>query len=239
LARATRKFSDLLGLAASESFATVAAMTRSQGIAALIGAAALLGIAIRFSHKEEAPTTPPAEQMPAQHHDAATTNLAPDGVFVGPGNVAYVNYGTRDPALQAFMQALMNGSFDSRAKGQSIFLKICAACHQPDGMGKDGVGPPLSGSEWVSAEKGDRLVRIVLNGLNGPIHVKDRDWNLVMPPWKESLKDEEIAIVLTYVRGQFGGTKAGAIKPETVSDARKESHPKPETAAELLALPTE
>jgi mono/diheme cytochrome c family protein len=106
-------------------------------------------------------------------------------------------------------------------------------------MGKEGVGPPLSGSEWVAAEKGDRLVRIVLNGLSGPLHVKDKEWNLVMPPWKETLKDEEIAIVLTYVRSQFGGTKAGSIKPETVSDARKESHPKPETAAELLALPAE
>lgn len=215
------------------------AMTRSQGIAALVGAAALLGIAMRFSHKEESAATLPAEQIPAQHHEPTQTNATPDGTFVGPGNVAYVNYGTRDPALQAFMLALMNGSYDSRAKGQAIFLKICAACHQPDGMGKEGVGPPLSGSEWVSAEKGNRLVRIVLNGLSGPVHVKDKEWNLVMPPWKETLKDEEIAIVLTYVRSQFGGAKAGSIKPETVSDARKEAHPKPETAAELLALPAE
>ncbi|HEY3854748.1 MAG TPA: cytochrome c [Verrucomicrobiae bacterium] len=214
-------------------------MTRSQGIAALICAAALMGIAVRFSRTQEPPVTAPAGQIPSQHHEAAQTNAIADGTFVGTGNVAYVNYGTRDPALQAFMQALMNGSYDSRAKGQAIFLKICAACHQPDGMGKEGVGPPLSGSEWVSAEKGDRLVRIVLNGLSGPVHVKDKEWNLVMPPWKESLKDEEIAIVLTYVRAQFGGTKAGAIKPETVSDARKESHPKPESAAELLALPVE
>ncbi len=223
----------------SGGFATLMAMTRSQGIAALVGAAALLGIALRFSHNAETPLAAPTGQIPAQHHETAQTNAIADGTFVGAGNVAYVNYGTRDPALQAFMQALMNGSYDSRAKGQAIFLKICAACHQPDGMGKEGVGPPLAGSEWVAAEKGDRLVRIVLNGLSGPIHVKDKDWNLVMPPWKESLKDEEIAIVLTYVRAQFGGTKAGPIKPEMVSDARKESHPKPETAAELLALPAE
>ncbi len=214
-------------------------MTRVQGIVALVAAASLMAIAVHFSRLKEVPATAPPEQARAQHADSPGTNAISDGTFVGPGNVAYVNYGTRDPALQSFMHALMNGSFDSRAKGQAIFLKICAACHQPDGMGKDGVGPPLSGSEWVAAEKGDRLVRIVLNGLSGPVHVKDRDWNLVMPPWKESLKDEEIAIVLTFVRQQFGGTKAGPIKPETVAETRKESHPKPETAAELLALPAE
>jgi mono/diheme cytochrome c family protein len=162
------------------------------------------------------------------------TNVVPTGAYVGKDGFVYVNYGTRDPALQSFMLALMNGSYDATAKGRAIYQKICAACHQPDGMGKDGVAPPLAGSEWVLAEQGDRLVRIVLNGMNGPVYVKDREWNLAMPPWRESLKDDEIAVVLTYVRSKIGDNKAGAIKPELVSAARQETHPAPETVVELL-----
>jgi mono/diheme cytochrome c family protein len=41
-----------------------------------------------------------------------------------------------------------------------IFQKICAACHQQDGAGKEGVAPPLAGSEWVKAPSGERLVRM-------------------------------------------------------------------------------
>ncbi len=128
----------------------------------------------------------------------------------------------------------MDGSSDTTAKGRAIFQKICSACHQPDGMGKDGVAPPLGGSEWVLAEEGDRLVRIVLNGMSGPVRVKDREWNLAMPPWRENLKDDEIAVVLTYVRTKIAGNKAGPITPELVSATRSQSHPGPETAAELL-----
>ncbi|HUD82643.1 MAG TPA: hypothetical protein VMQ67_04040, partial [Candidatus Saccharimonadales bacterium] len=66
---------------------------------------------------------------------------------------------------------------------------------------------------------------------------KGRVWNLAMPPWRENLKDDEIAVVLTYIRSKVGGNKAGPIKPELVSAARQESHPGPETAAELLKPP--
>jgi mono/diheme cytochrome c family protein len=207
-------------------------MKRSHAIAALLCAAVCLGFALRLARN--ATPTPLPLQAPAPTRVAANTSAPPDGAYVDKDKLIYVNYGTRDPALQAFMLSLMNGSYDTAAKGRAIFLKICAACHQPDGTGKDGVAPPLAGSEWVLAEKGDRLVRIVLNGMSGPVRVKDREWNLVMLPWREALKDDEIALVLTYVRSKIGTNNAGPIKPESVSDARKESHPGPETAVELL-----
>jgi mono/diheme cytochrome c family protein len=172
----------------------------------------------------------------AQGRDGVTTNPAPAGAYIGKDKLVYVNYGTRDPALQSFMRALMDGSYDTTAKGRAIFLKVCAVCHQPDGMGKDGVAPPLGGSEWVLADHGDRLVRIVLNGMSGPVQVQGREWNLVMPPWRENLKDDEIAVVLSYIRSKVGGNKAGPIKPELVGAARKELHPAPETVAELLRV---
>jgi mono/diheme cytochrome c family protein len=231
-----------LDLDAGRGLVTLKAVTRTQFIAALVGAAVVAAIGIRmarhgFRHSR-AVTGPAPRPLEQKNVDGVTTNPTPTnspaGVYLGKNNLVFVNYGTRDPALQSFMRAVMDGSYDTTAKGRAIFLKICAACHQPDGMGKAGVAPPLTGSEWVLAANGDRLARIVLNGLSGPVQVKGHEWNLVMPPLRENLKDDQIAVVLTYVRSNVGGNKAGPITLESVAAARKESHPAPETVAELL-----
>jgi mono/diheme cytochrome c family protein len=160
----------------------------------------------------------------------------PAGFYIGKDPPVYVSYGTPDPLLQFFIQSVMTSADDPLAKGKAIYAKICAACHQPDGAGKDGVAPPLAGSEWVLAPGGERLVRIVLNGLTGSIRVQGRDWNLPMPPWKENLKDEEIAILLTYIRSSLGANKAEPIAAPLAAAARQESHPAPETSEELLRI---
>jgi nitrite reductase (NO-forming) len=88
----------------------------------------------------------------------------------------------------------------------------------------------------VLAPGGQRLVRIVLNGLSGPISVNGRVWNMPMPPWRANLDDDAVAVVLNYVRSGLGTNKAAAIKSELVGTARQEPHPGAETSAELLEL---
>jgi mono/diheme cytochrome c family protein len=161
---------------------------------------------------------------------------SPPGFFADTNHLVYLSYTTPDPVLRSFLRWVMGSSGDSKSKGRMIFQKICAACHQQDGAGKDGVAPPLVGSEWVKAASGERLVRIVLNGLNGPIQVRDKTWNMVMPPWRENLTDEEISMVLNYVRSQWGGEGAPPIKPDVAAAARLQLHPKPETSEELLRI---
>jgi mono/diheme cytochrome c family protein len=124
------------------------------------------------------------------------------------------------------------------AEGRKIFEATCAACHQLTGMGQEGKAPPLSGSEWVQASGGDRIARIALNGLTGPITVKGIQWNLTMVPWRDNYNDEQIASVLTYIRSHFDN-KAGPINPALVKAARAEKHPGPETSDELLKIPVQ
>jgi len=83
-----------------------------------------------------------------------------------------------------------------------VFEATCVACHQPHGLGQDGLAPPLAGSEWVSGSE-QRLVRIVLQGVRGPITVKKQTYELDMPSLGV-LDDEQIAGVLTYVRREWG-----------------------------------
>ncbi len=120
--------------------------------------------------------------------------------------------------------------------GKSIYLANCATCHQPTGGGVPGAFPPLAGSEWVTGTE-ERLVRIVLHGLQGPIKVAGNDYNNVMAPLGAVLKDEQIANVLSYVR-QTWGNNAPDVEPATVAKIRADtaSHSGYWTAEELLKI---
>ena len=131
---------------------------------------------------------------------------------------------------------------DPYVLGKRLFNDTCAKCHQPDGQGLPGQYPPLVGSEWVLAADPARMIRIVLDGLQGPIKVKGIEFNNVMTPWRDALTDQQIAAVLTFVRGQKEwGHTAAPVTPEEVGSIRAKTKDRallgPWTAAELLSLP--
>lgn len=115
----------------------------------------------------------------------------------------------------------------------------CVACHQTGGQGTPGQFPPLGGSEWVLEAEPGRIIRIVLNGLQGPMEVKGQVYNNAMVPWKDVLKDEEIAAVITYIRqNKEWGNNASAVKSEQVKAVRDKikDRSQPFTAEELKTI---
>jgi len=122
-------------------------------------------------------------------------------------------------------------------RGKVVYEQVCALCHNPDGAGKPGQAPPFVGSEWVLVENVGHLIRIPLQGLNGPIKVKGETWNLAMPAMGAALPDDDLAAVLSYMRNAWGN-KASMITPEDVAAVRAAtaSRTQPWTAAELDAL---
>jgi mono/diheme cytochrome c family protein len=102
-------------------------------------------------------------------------------------------------------------------RGRGVYNTLCIACHQPGGVGLDGLAPPLLDSEWVLGPA-DHAIRIVLHGIDGPINVAGTTWRLSMPPLPQ-LTDEDIAAVLTYTRREWEHT-ASPIKPEDVTKVR-------------------
>lgn len=123
------------------------------------------------------------------------------------------------------------------AEGQAVYLKTCFPCHQGSGLGLAGQFPPLAGSEWVLTKDPGHAIRIVLNGLQGPIQVKGQPWNAVMVPWKDVLKDEEIANVVSYIRNAWGNS-GSMVTPDQVTKIREESASRGSawTADELLKI---
>lgn len=101
--------------------------------------------------------------------------------------------------------------------GKALFTGVCAACHQTHGRGLDGLAPPLMDSEWVLGSE-QRIVRIVLHGLTGPVSVKGKTYRLDMPAFG-SFTDDQIAGILTYIRREWEHN-AAPIEPNTVKAIR-------------------
>ena len=121
-------------------------------------------------------------------------------------------------------------------QGKELYLISCAACHQPHGKGQEGLAPPLADSDWPEGPP-ERLVRIVLHGLRGPLTIKGRTYELDMPALGV-FDDEQIAAILTYIRREWGHA-ADPVEPELVKKIRAETENREEawTEAELLKIP--
>ena len=103
------------------------------------------------------------------------------------------------------------------AKDQKLYNTFCGTCHQQNGKGALGRMPPLAGTDWVVGDK-ERLIRVVLNGLEGSIEVNGETYNSVMPG-HSFLSDDDIAIILTYIRKSFGN-EASVISSEEMKVVR-------------------
>ena len=117
---------------------------------------------------------------------------------------------------------------------------LCAACHGPNGEGMAASGyPPLAGSEWATTNT-EKFAMIVLNGLQGPITVKGKPYQNVMPSQAPGMTANDLAAVMTYVRKSFGND-ASIVTPEMAQKAldlfkaRQAAGKGAVTAAELLA----
>lgn len=120
-------------------------------------------------------------------------------------------------------------------EGGLIFKQLCATCHGADGKGvsiggKDMPAPPLASSKDVTGDP-QKLIKILLHGLSGPINTKT--YPDVMPALGFNT-DDYIASVLSYIRNDMGN-KASVIKPADVKKIRDQhaSRTKPWTLTEL------
>ncbi|MGV3684763.1 MAG: PVC-type heme-binding CxxCH protein [Daejeonella sp.] len=124
---------------------------------------------------------------------------------------------------ETILTDLKGGERDLFTKGKAIYMRdgFCGTCHQPDGNGLPASGfPPLAGTKWVTGAE-ERLIKLVLKGMQGPIEVKGRSYSgqVPMTPFGGLLKDDEVAAILTYVRNSFGN-KAPAVTAEKVAAIR-------------------
>ncbi len=107
--------------------------------------------------------------------------------------------------------------------GAAIYLGSCAACHGNDGKGQVPFMPPLAGNPVVLDANPASLINLVLNGAE-PLVAKGIPDAYRMPQFRIQLNDEQIAQVLSFVRGAWGNG-AGAVTAKQVKDLRVVTDP--------------
>lgn len=119
--------------------------------------------------------------------------------------------------------------------GKTLFNSTCAACHQTHGMGMEGLAPPLADSDWVAGSE-QRLIRVLLHGLSGPIKVNGARYSLDMPAMGV-FDDNQLAAILTYIRRGWENT-AAPVQPATVKAIRAKESARQDAwrEAELLLI---
>ncbi len=97
------------------------------------------------------------------------------------------------------------------AFGQTVYATHCANCHAADGRGMPPAYPPLAGNPSIQMESAVNPIRMVLNG-GFPPGTSGNPMPYGMPPFAQTLSDDEVAAVVTYIRGAWGnrGTAVSA-----------------------------
>ncbi|WP_018112076.1 c-type cytochrome [Thermus igniterrae] len=87
--------------------------------------------------------------------------------------------------------------------GKALYGQHCAACHGAEGQGIPGAIPPLAGNPRVADEA--YVVKVVREGLSGPLEVKGVAYSGVMPPMPQVAEADARAIA-QYLKGLSGAS---------------------------------
>jgi cytochrome c oxidase subunit 2 len=112
-----------------------------------------------------------------------------------------------------------------KQKGEKVFMSICAACHQPTGMGIPPTFPALNGSAIVNGPEAAHIDRV----MNGKA-------STAMQAFKNQLGDTDIAAVITYERNAWNNHTGNIVQPIEIKAARDGKTVAEERAA-LAAMP--
>ena len=102
---------------------------------------------------------------------------------------------------------LVTGHFIHR-DGETLYRSICQGCHMPDARGAQGAGMYPALAENPKLASAAYPIALVLGGRHG------------MPPFADSLTNEQIAEVVNYVRAHFGNAYPDRVTPDDVQRMR-------------------
>jgi mono/diheme cytochrome c family protein len=132
----------------------------------------------------------------------------------GPGNA---DSAMQASASSAAIRAL--SASDTGMRGSRVYLDNCNACHRSDGSGAKRTFPNLVKNEAVSAKDPISLIHIVLAGGATP-STQTAPSAFTMPDFGWRLSDEEVADVLSFIRGSWSN-HAAVVSPNEISRVRK------------------
>jgi mono/diheme cytochrome c family protein len=114
-------------------------------------------------------------------------------------------FGDRPLAPQALKPAGLAGA-DIDA-GRRTYLALCAGCHGVEGGGKPHVAVAMNGNTSLRNANPHNLVAVTLDGIKAQ-HFGAQESMQEMPGFAGKLNDREVADLVNYLRGAWGGVAA-------------------------------
>lgn len=109
---------------------------------------------------------------------------------------------------------------DDSKPGAATYVDSCASCHRTDGSGYARFFPELRGNPVLLSGDPVSLIHIVLQGQTLP-GFKAAPSSITMPPFGWRLDDQQLADVVTFIRGSWGN-HAPAVSAEDVRKVRED-----------------
>ncbi len=127
----------------------------------------------------------------------------------------------------------------SALDGAKLFDRHCSACHGKDGKGVSEQVPPLAGNPYLFKDS-RYTIAVLLHGLQGPIAIKGRTYEGVMPGFPH-LSGPEIAAAANYIVNAWGNRESlpsdfEVIGPDLVQEVRTKMHAPEELHKRRLKL---
>jgi mono/diheme cytochrome c family protein len=97
--------------------------------------------------------------------------------------------------------------------GKTVYDAHCASCHGAQGRGEPPDYPPLAQNQSIEMASAVNAIRMVLNG-GYPPGTDGNPRPYGMPPFAQTLSDDEVAAVVSYIRTSWGNSGAAVTAAE-------------------------
>jgi len=119
-------------------------------------------------------------------------------------------------AIIGFSFVQTSATNNSIQDGKKVYDTYCISCHMENGMGVEGAFPSLVKTGNLSDK--NRLVKIILQGMRGPLKVNGISFDGEMAGIE--MTDKEVADVINYIRNSWGN-KAPLVQVAEIPAAKK------------------
>ena len=86
------------------------------------------------------------------------------------------------------------------AEGKAIFDASCVACHAPGGVGVEGLGKPMVGSEFIASLSDSELVQFITVGRDSSDPLNTSGIGMPAKGGNPSLTEDQLGFVVAYLR---------------------------------------